>query len=93
MLNYLDGYPLLLPCRYFNRQACFTKGFIITNIPPEDQYMNIDRETREAFFRRIHIVREFQDSGRVVDYPGVQAYIDRYKWVDDCLKEPVQMHF
>ena len=24
MLNYLDGYPLLLPCRYFNRQACFT---------------------------------------------------------------------
>ena len=39
MLNYLDGYPLLLPCRYFNRQACFTKVFIITNIPPEQQYI------------------------------------------------------
>lgn len=35
MLNYLDGYPLLLPCRYFNRQACYTKVFIITNIPKE----------------------------------------------------------
>ena len=42
MLNYLDGYPLLLPCRYFNRQACYTKVFIITNVPPDSQYMNID---------------------------------------------------
>ena len=29
MLNSLDGYPLLLPCRYFNRQASYTKVFII----------------------------------------------------------------
>ena len=50
MLNYLDGYPLLLPCRYFNRQACFTKVFIITNVPPEDQYPNIDKESRSAFW-------------------------------------------
>ena len=35
MLCYLDGYPLLLPCRYFNRQACYTKVFILSNIPPD----------------------------------------------------------
>lgn len=29
MLNSLDGYPLLLPCRHFNRQASYTKVFII----------------------------------------------------------------
>ena len=30
MLNYLDGYPLLLPCRYFNRQGCYRKVFFMT---------------------------------------------------------------
>lgn len=82
MLNYLDGYPLLLPCRYFNRQACYTKVFIITNIPPDEQYMSIDRETRSAFFRRIHTVIQYDKTGRVTSYKGVQAYIDRYAWVD-----------
>lgn len=68
MLNYLDGYPLLLPCRYFNRQACYSKVFILTNIPPDEQYMNIDRESRQAFFRRIHKVVEFQSGGRISSY-------------------------
>jgi len=45
MLNYLDGYPLLLPCRYFNRQACYTKVFIITNIPPDGQYNTLGIST------------------------------------------------
>ena len=67
--------------------------FIITNIPPEEQYVNIDRETRQAFFRRIHIVREFEDSGRVTDYPGVHAYIYRHDWADQAAREPVQMMF
>ena len=40
ILNYLYGYPLLLPCRYFNRQAGYTKVFIITNVPPDAQYGN-----------------------------------------------------
>ena len=85
MLNYLDGYPLLLPCRYFNRQACFTKVFLITNIPPEEQYINVDRESREAFFRRIHTVSEFTADGRK-DYPGVKAYLERFRWVEDAEK-------
>lgn len=82
MLNYLDGYPLLLPCRYFNRQACFTKVFIITNVPPDTQYFNIDVESRNAFCRRIHKVLEYQQSGKIAEFDGVQAYIDRYQWAD-----------
>lgn len=85
MLNYLDGYPLLLPCRYFNRQACYTKVFLITNIPPDEQYLNVDRESREAFFRRIHTVSEFTADGRK-DYPGVKAYLERFRWVEDAEK-------
>ena len=33
MLLYLDGYPLELPCRYANKVACYTKVYLITNIP------------------------------------------------------------
>ena len=83
MLNYLDGYPLLLPCRYFNRQACYTKVFIITNVPPDAQYASIDTETRKAFFRRIHTVREYDDYGHVSDYAGVDAYLHRHDWAKD----------
>ena len=87
MLNYLDGYPLLLPCRYFNRQACFTKVFIITNIPPDDQYRNIDGESQAAFFRRIHKVIEYTANGPV-EYAGVLAYKNRHRWVDDASSAP-----
>lgn len=57
MLIYLDGYPTMLPCRYADKQACYTKVFIITNIPLDEQYKNIQiesHETWEAFKRRIH---------------------------------------
>lgn len=57
MLNYLDGYPCELPCRYSNKVACFTKVYIITNIPFTQQYANIRMESQEtwrAFCRRIH---------------------------------------
>ena len=35
MLKYLDGYPLMLPCRYADKVACFTEVYIISNIPLE----------------------------------------------------------
>ena len=55
--------------------------------------MNIDRETRQAFFRRIHTVREYEASGRIAEYAGVQAYIDRFKWAEACVGQPVQETF
>lgn len=91
MLNYLDGYPLLLPCRYFNRQACYTKVFIITNIPPDAQYSGIDEESRAAFFRRIHKVVEFIDAGRACTWGTVEEYLHRYDWVEDAYAAPEQM--
>lgn len=77
MLNYLDGYPLLLPCRYFNRQACYTKVFIVSNIPPTEQYCSVDRESVKAFFRRIHKVIEYVGPAFSVEYDGVDAWIKR----------------
>lgn len=71
ILNVLDGYPLRLPCRYTDRQACFTKVFIVSNIPLEQQYPNIQAEEPEsynAFLRRIHNKLEFI-TGKDPDFP------------------------
>jgi len=87
MLNYLDGYPLLLPCRYFNRQACYTKVFIITNIAPDEQYLNVDQASRNAFYRRIHKVLHYDETGAVIEYDGVRAYMNRNNWVQDCVRD------
>ena len=32
LLNFTDGYPLDLPCRYANKQASYAKVYIISNI-------------------------------------------------------------
>lgn len=59
MLKFLDGYPLMLPCRYADKHACYTKVFIISNISLEQQYPNVqvdNPETWAAFLRRIHDV-------------------------------------
>lgn len=66
MLKYLDGYPVVLPCRYANKQACFTKVYICTNIPLERQYPVDQREDSDsylAFLRRIDSVSRFTTSG------------------------------
>lgn len=62
MLKYLDGYPVVLPCRYANKQACFTKVYICTNLSLKEQYRDIQRESPGdylAFLRRIHVVKQY----------------------------------
>ena len=63
MLNYLDGYPLELPCRYANKYACYTKVFLISNIPLTDQYSDDRSENTSAFIRRINKVKHYTDKG------------------------------
>lgn len=64
MLKYLDGYPVMLPCRYADKVACFDKIYIISNIPLEQQYPNVQQSeatTYKAFCRRIHHIEEMLD--------------------------------
>ncbi len=78
MLNYLDGYPLELPCRYSNKIACYTKVYIITNIDLLEQYESVQKEyseTWKAFLRRIHKVKQYTVNS--VDEYTVQEYLER----------------
>lgn len=68
MLNYLDGYPLDLPCRYNNRVACYTKVYITSNMSLKEQYRSIQKEYEEtwnAFLRRIETVKTFGSKGLI----------------------------
>jgi hypothetical protein len=59
MNNYLDGYPLELPCRYANKRACWEKVYVVSNIDLLDQYPNILKEypaTFNAFTARFNRV-------------------------------------
>ncbi len=70
MLSYLDGYPLELPCRYTNRQACYTKVYIISNIPLSRQYgwmIEREYESVKAFYRRIHHVYFMVEDWKLVE--------------------------
>lgn len=88
MLTYLDGYPLELPCRYNNKTACYTKVYILSNVPFEEQYRNIFREypeTFRAFQRRIHCIKYFDENG-LKEYKNMDEYeksLDRFVTVDD----------
>lgn len=64
MLQLLDGYPLRLPARYFDKVACFTKVYIISNVRLVEQYKNIQEKepaSWAAFLRRIKYIVEFGD--------------------------------
>ncbi|MFV0254569.1 MAG: replication protein [Erysipelotrichaceae bacterium] len=62
MLNYLDGYPLELPCRYNNKIACYNTVYIISNIVLTEQYtyeQHAENETWNALLRRIQNIITF----------------------------------
>lgn len=87
ILNYLDIYPLKLPARYSDKIACYTKVFICSNIPLEQQYRNIQEEAPEtwkAFLRRIHTVKYYKGIDDVVVYNSVEEYMNR----DEGFYEP-----
>ena len=70
MLTYLDGYPIELPCRYANKVACFTKVFLISNIPLEKQYPNVQLDepaSWTAFCRRIHHILRLDKDFQVLE--------------------------
>ena len=78
LLNYLDGYPLNLPCRYTNRVACYNAVYIISNLCLSKQYTDIQFDspaTFAALLRRIHTVIQYTGPGQFVEYDTAE-YMD-----------------
>lgn len=86
MLNLLDIYPLKLPCRYNNKQACYTKVFINSNLPLTAQYTNQQKDNVDvwqAFCRRIHKVQIYKDKDQIETYDTQDYFNNRWVSVDD----------
>ena len=68
MLNFIDGHPILLPCRYADKVGCYDKVYIISNEPLSewyDWYAEKHPDTYSAWVRRIHEVHEMDADGSV----------------------------
>ena len=80
MNNYLDGYPLKLPARYSDKVACYTKVYITTNTPLENQYPNIKQDNPEtwlAFMKRFTRVIWYRSATDIVTYNSAAEYFNR----------------
>lgn len=84
MLNYLDGYPLELPCRYNNKYACYTKVYLISNVPLSQQYASLQLDNYEsyrAFLRRISSVQHY--TGGTVENGHIELLQQGWTIIDD----------
>lgn len=80
MLIYLDKYPCELPARYNNKIATYETVYIVSNIPLEKQYTDVQKdspETWRAFLRRIDTVVYYPKHGETVTYHSVEKYMNR----------------
>ncbi len=82
LLNWLDRYPVELPCRYMNKVACYTKVFFTSNISLTLQYTSLQKEVPEtwkAFLRRINCIRRFNDDKSVDIFNSYDELINEDK--------------
>ena len=64
LLRWLDIYPVGLPCRYMDKQACYSTVYITSNESLDKLYPNVKVEkpkTWNALMRRIHNVYNFDN--------------------------------
>ena len=74
LLKYLEGYPVMLPCRYADKAACFTQVYIVSNIPLSEQYPHIQAEepqSWDAFKARLTEVYEMLPDSTPVPFEEV----------------------
>ncbi len=85
MLQYLDGYPCRLSARYSDKTAVYTKVYIISNIPLNEQFKDVQRKeykTYNAFVRRIHNIIKFENiRGEIIHFEEIPS---EYFIEDNC---------
>lgn len=72
----LEGYPFEMPCRFNNKWACYTKAYVIANIPLGGHYKDIHRENELlwlAFARRFHKIFHYTGDKIVEEKPLVRS--------------------
>lgn len=79
MNRLLDVYPFMLPARYANKVACYTKVYIISNLPLNEIYKDEQRNKPiifNAFNERIKTILRIDKTGSYVER---ENYKDLYR--------------
>jgi hypothetical protein len=99
----IEGHPVELKCRYFNKWACYHKVYIISNTPLEDQYKNVQEAEKgqirkwRAFLARIKTYRIYLAEGFYRDCePGIEPNKHEvepmpWEWIED-IEEQKRKH-
>lgn len=82
MLQYLDVYPIDLPCRYANKFAAYETVYVISNEPFESQYSDYaqttdpdKKRTYSAWKRRFNgFIKEYHEDGSIQTWPSLEEY-------------------
>ena len=78
MLKYLDRYPLMLKARYYDRVACYSTVYLVSNWSLEKQYEELktnDSASYRAFLARIHQV-EVHKGANKLDLLNIDRWYD-----------------
>jgi hypothetical protein len=51
----------MMPARYQNKVACYETVYLLSNLPFEELYKNLDLETRRAFRRRFTQIKNMEE--------------------------------
>ena len=76
MNKLIDRYPMILPSRYSNKICCYTRVYIISNLPISSLYPD-ERENGlyEAFYRRIHNIIKFDEKGMHYEKQTINKHV------------------
>lgn len=86
MLQYLDRYPCMLPARYANKCACYEEVIIISNVPIDEQYQNIqlyEPKTYNAFIRRFDKILYFKKNEEDIFSPIITEEIKEQYFIKE----------
>lgn len=93
-LQMIDVYKYDLSARYFNRTAAYTKVYIVSNLPIQQQYVRIQNETPkrwEALLRRIKAIYFFKELGDENNLTPVRDSTEDVLY--DGFKESVSIYY
>lgn len=82
LLKILEGYPLKLPARYYNKPACYTTVYIISNILLASQYKDVQYNRPEqwnALIQRLTSISRYQFIDGTKDVAITFEDVDTYK--------------
>ena len=81
----LDGYPRRLRARYQDKQACYERVYIVSNLDLRQQYAVEQYQRPEiwaAFLRRIHKVIRFRSDGSRHEYDTQDYLYGAENWTE-----------